>query len=145
MTDYCVRGMTADGGIRYKAAVTTALCEEARMRHDTWPVVTAALGRLLTAGAFFGLNLKGNDTVTLRVEGGGPIGTLLVVSQANGTVRGYVAEPHVDLPREIPGKLPVGKAVGDEGFLYVLKDMGLKEPYTGSVQLLSGEIGDDVA
>ena len=145
MTDYCVRGVTADGSIRYKAAATTGLCEEARKRHDTWPVVTAALGRLLTAASFFGLNLKGDDTVTLRVEGGGPTGVLLAVAQADGKVRGYVQEPHVDLERDVPGKLPVGKAVGDEGYLYVIKDLGLKEPYTGSVQLLSGEIGDDVA
>jgi len=145
MKDYCLRGVTADGQIRYMAALTTGLCEEARRRHDTWPVATAALGRLLTAGAFFGLNLKGEDTVTLRIEGGGPLGSLVVVANAQGNLRGYVTEPHVELEREIKGKLPVGKAVGEHGTLYVLKDMGLKEPYVGSVGLLSGEIADDIA
>ncbi len=145
MKDYCLRGITTDGQIRYMAALTTGLCEEARRRHDTWPVATAALGRLLTAGAFFGLNLKGQDTVTLRIEGDGPLESLVVVADAQGALRGYVAEPHVELAREVPGKLPVGKGVGEHGTLYVLKDLGLKEPYSGSVGLLSGEIADDIA
>lgn len=144
MSDYCIRATGADGRIRCWAAATTNLCEEARSRHDTYPTASAALGRLLTAGVMMGLNLKGEDTLTLRVMGDGPLGAVVVAANARGEVRGYVENPHTHLPSKKPGKLDVGGAVGKEGFLYVIKDLGLKEPYTGSVPLVSGEIGEDV-
>jgi molecular chaperone Hsp33 len=144
MNDYLVRGISADNQFRVFAAITTGLAEEARRRHDTWPVASAALGRALTAGILLGTNLKGDDLLTLRVYGDGPAGAIIVTANAVGEVRGYIQEPHVDLPCAAGGKLPVGEAVG-KGFLYVSKDMGLKEPFTGSVELVSGEIAEDVA
>lgn len=144
MNDYCIRATAAEGRIRCWATSTTNLCEEARHRHDTYPVASAALGRLLTVGVMMGLNLKGQDILTLRVQGGGPVGALVVLANSEGEVRGYVENPHTHLPSKSPGKLNVGGAVGKEGFLYVIKDLGLKEPYTGSVPLVSGEIGEDV-
>ncbi|OPX84913.1 MAG: 33 kDa chaperonin [Pelotomaculum sp. PtaB.Bin104] len=144
MEDYLVRGVGVGGQFRVFAAVTTSLVEEARQRHDTWPVATAALGRVLTAGLLLGANLKGEDLLTLRVYGDGPLGAIIVSATAGGEVRGYVQEPHVDLPCERTGKLPVGEAVG-KGLLHVTKDLGLKEPFTGSIELVSGEIGEDVA
>lgn len=144
MKDYLVRGIGADGQFRVFAATTTELVEEARSRHDTWPVASAALGRALTAGLLLGANLKGDDILTLRVFGDGPLGAVVVTANAAGEVRGYVQEPHVDLPGQVAGKLPVGDAVG-RGYLHITRDMGLKEPFTGSVELVSGEIGEDVA
>lgn len=144
MEDYLVRGVDEDGQFRVFAAVTTNLVEEARQRHDTWPVASAALGRVLTAGLLLGANLKGDDLLTLRVFGNGPLGAVVVSANADGEVRGYVQEPHVDLPPTPTGKLPVGAAVG-QGLLHVTKDLGLKEPFTGSIELVSGEIGEDVA
>ncbi|ATW28520.1 Hsp33 family molecular chaperone HslO [Candidatus Formimonas warabiya] len=144
MSDYCIRATAAEGKVRCWVASTTDLCEEARRRHDTYPTATAALGRLLTAGVMMGLNLKGEDTLTLRVMGEGPLGAVVVVGNARGEVRGYVQNPHTHLPSQRPGKLDVGGAVGKNGFLYVIKDLGLKEPYSGSVPLVSGEIGEDL-
>jgi molecular chaperone Hsp33 len=144
MDDYLLRGIGAKNQFRVFAAITTGLVEEARRRHDTWPVASAALGRALTAGLLLGANLKGDDLLTLRVYGSGPAGPIVVTANAIGEVRGYIQEPHIDLPCTIEGKLPVGAAVG-KGFLYVSKDMGLKEPFTGSVELVSGEIAEDVA
>lgn len=144
MKDYLVRGIGEDGQFRVFAATTTNLAEEARRRHDTWPVASAALGRSLTAGLLLGANLKGDDLLTLRIFGDGPLGAMIVTANAAGEVRGYVQEPHVDLPGTPEGKLPVGAAVG-KGFLHVTRDLGLKEPFTGSVELVSGEIGEDVA
>ncbi|NLJ76504.1 MAG: Hsp33 family molecular chaperone HslO [Peptococcaceae bacterium] len=144
MSDYLVRGVGANKQFRVFAAITTALVEEARRRHDTWPVASAALGRTLTAGLLLGANLKGTDLLTLRILGDGPVGAIVVTAKASGEVKGYIQEPHVDLPSPAAGKLPVGDAVG-QGFLYVTKDMGLKEPFTGNVELASGEIGEDVA
>ena len=144
MKDYLVRGIGEEGQFRVFAATTTDLVEEARRRHDTWPVASAALGRALTAGLLLGANLKGDDLLTLRILGDGPVGAILVTANASGEVRGYLQEPHVDLPCREDGKLPVGSAVG-KGFLYITRDLGLKEPFTGSVELVSGEIGEDVA
>jgi molecular chaperone Hsp33 len=144
MTDYCIRATAAKGQVRCWAAMTTALCEEARKRHDTYPVATAALGRLLTAGVMMGLNLKGEDTLTLRVEGDGPIGSIIVAADAAGKVRGYVQNPHIHVPGKVPGKLNVGGAVGIKGFLYIVKDLGLKDTYTGTVSLVNGEIGEEI-
>ncbi len=145
MEDLCLRGVSEDGSVKLWLAQTTNLCEEGRRRHDAWSVGAAALGRLLTAGVFFGLNLKGEgDSVTLRVNGDGPLGSLAVVAEPDGAVRGFVANPQVDIDRRPDGKLDVGTAVGS-GTLTVIKDMGFGQPYTGTVNLVTGEIGDDVA
>ncbi|MDD4335006.1 MAG: Hsp33 family molecular chaperone HslO [Desulfotomaculaceae bacterium] len=144
MSDYLVRGVGANKQFRIFAATTTDLVEEARRRHDTWPVASAALGRALTAGLLLGANLKGDDLLTLRIFGDGPAGAIVVSANSSGEVKGYIQEPHIDLPCLGEGKLPVGDAVG-QGFLHVTKDMGLKEPFTGSIELESGEIGEDVA
>lgn len=145
MEDFCLRGVSEDGSVKLWLAQTTNLCEEGRRRHDAWSVAAAALGRLLTAGVFFGLNLKGEgDSVTLRVNGDGPLGSLAVVAEPDGAVRGFVANPQVDIDRRPDGKLAVGTAVG-AGTLTVIKDMGFGQPYTGTVNLVTGEIGDDVA
>jgi molecular chaperone Hsp33 len=144
MEDYLVRCVGLNKQFRVFAATTTKLVDEARRRHDTWPVASAALGRALTAGLLLGANLKGDDLLTLRIFGDGPAGAIVVTANASGEVRGYVQEPHIDLPCTKEGKLPVGGAVG-KGFLHVTKDMGLKEPFTGSIELESGEIGEDVA
>lgn len=145
MGDYLVRAVCGEGECRAFAVVTTAIVEEARRRHDTWPVATAALGRAMTAGLLLGANMKGEDILTLRLLGDGPLGAVIVTANAHSEVRGYVQEPHVDLPCTAEGKLPVGEAVGRKGTLYVTRDLGLKEPFFGSVELVSGEIGEDVA
>ncbi|GAB6875834.1 hypothetical protein JCM13210_05600 [Thermaerobacter litoralis] len=142
--DYLVRAVAGDGLVRVLACRTTRLVEEARRRHDTWPTATAALGRVLTATALLAAQLKDDATVTVRVAGSGPLGAILATGEAGGAVRGYVRNPHVDLPLRPDGKLDVGGAVGLPGFLHVTRDLGLATPYTGSVPLVSGEIGDDV-
>ena len=127
------------------AVDTTDIVNRAEQIHKTSAVVTAALGRLLTAGSMMGNMLKGkDDSITLRVNGDGPTGSLIVVSDFNGDVRGYVQNPVVELPLNAKGKLDVGGAVGKNGLLYVLKDLGLKEPFSGSVPLVSGEIAEDI-
>ena len=145
MDDYLVRAVDPEGQFRIIAAVTTNTAEEARRRHDTWPIASAALGRAITAGLLMGASLKGDDLLTLRIQGDGPLGGILVSANGLGEARGYVLEPHVDLPATPTGKLPVGAAVGGHGLLHVTKDLGLKEPFTGSVELVSGEIGEDTA
>ncbi len=141
--DYLVRSIDRDRNFRIFAAVTTGVAETARVRHDTWPVATAALGRVLTGALLLGANLKGQDMITVRVMGDGPLGAIVVSANAGGEVRGYVQEPHVDLPRKVEGKLPVGEAVG-RGTLSVTRDLGLKEPFTGSVEIVTGEIAQDL-
>lgn len=145
MADFVLRGVSEDGSVKLWLAQTTDLCEEGRRRHDAWSVAAAALGRLLTAGVFFGQNLKNeSDSVTLRVNGDGPLGALTVVAGADGTVRGFVGTPHLDIPRREDGHLAVGAAIGN-GTLTVIKDMGFGAPYSGTVNLVSGEIAEDVA
>jgi len=132
------------GQVLAYAAYTRELVGELQRRHDTWPVVTAALGRVATVGAIMASALKHPDhEITLQVQGGGPLGKLLVVASGDGAVRGYATEPHVELPLNAFNKLDVGGAVGQSGSLSVLKDIGLKEPYRGSVPLFSGESGED--
>ena len=144
--DEIVRVLARNAPVKAMAITGTALVERARAIHDTWPVATAALGRLLMAASMMGEQLKEEDgSVTLRVRGGGPLGTLLAVSDSHGNVRGYVDNPAVDVPRKAHAKLDVGAAVGADGELTVVKDIGLKEPYVGSVQLVGGEIAEDVA
>ena len=144
--DEIVRVIAKDAPIKAMAITGTALVERARQIHDAWPVATAALGRLLMAASMMGDMLKEEKgSVTLRVRGGGPLGTLTAVSDSEGNVRGYVQNPAVDVPRKAHAKLDVGAAVGSDGELTVIKDMGMKEPYVGSVQLVRGEIAEDIA
>lgn len=143
MKDYIVRATAANAQIRAFAASTTELVEEARTRHNTSPVATAALGRLLTAGAMMGSMMKNpTDVLTLQVQCGGPIGGMTVTADSRGSVKGYVHNPDVMLPPK-NGKLDVGGALGP-GFLNVIKDMGLKEPYSGQTILQTGEIAEDL-
>ena len=143
MTDYIVRATAADGQIRAFAATTKNTVEEARKRHETSPVATAALGRLLTAGAMMGSMMKNEtDLLTLQVRGDGPLGSMTVTADSKGEVKGYVQNPDVVLPPK-NGKLDVGGAVGI-GLLTVIKDMGLKEPYSGQTILVSSEIAEDL-
>lgn len=138
--------MTADGMVKAVAVSTRDLTERARQIHTTLPVATAALGRTLAAASMMGNALKVEDaSLTLQIKGGGPLGTILAVSDNQGNVRGYVQQPHVDLPLRPDGKLDVGTAVGSDGTLTVIKDLCIKEPYVGSVQLLGGEIAEDLA
>ncbi|MFI3238078.1 MAG: Hsp33 family molecular chaperone HslO [Lachnospiraceae bacterium] len=144
MNDYIVRATAADAQIRAFACSSRELVEYARSQHDTTPVVTAALGRLLTGGVMMGTMLKGEkDVLTLQVHCGGPIEGMTVTADAFGHVKGFVKNPYVDLPLNEKGKLDVGTAVG-LGFMNVIKDMGLKEPYVGQTVLQTGEIADDL-
>ncbi len=140
---YAVRGMTKDGAFRIFAAETRDLVEEARMRHRTTPTATAALGRALTAAALLGLDLK-TGRVMIQINGGGPLGEILAEADAEGNVRGLVQRPHIHLTPQ-KGKLLVGQAVGKDGYISVTRDLGLKEPYQGSVKLISGEIAEDLS
>lgn len=141
--DYAVRATVQGGVLRAFAARTTELVKELQRRHHTWPVATAALGRAVTVGAMMGLMLKGErDRLTIQIKGNGPLGQIVVDADSRGNVRGYVDNPAVDLPLNARGKLDVAGAVG-EGMLYIVKDLGLKEPYRGSVPLVSGELGED--
>lgn len=144
MTDYMVRATAANAQIRAFAATTKELVETARQAHNTSPVVTAGLGRLLTAGAMMGTMLKSDsDLLTLQIKGDGPVHGLTVTADGSGHVKGYADEPQVILPANAKGKLDVGGAVGN-GVLSVIKDMGLKDPYVGQTALQTGEIGDDL-
>ena len=144
MGDYIVRATAADNQIRAFAATTKELVEKARAAHNTSPVATAALGRLLTGGVMMGVMMKGEkDLLTLQVKGDGPLGGITVTADSQGHVKGYVENPDVLLPANALGKLDVGGAVGN-GMLRVIKDMGLKEPYVGQVALETGELGDDL-
>lgn len=144
MADYIVRGTAANNQIRVFAATTRELVEHARAAHGTSPVATAALGRLLTGGVMMGSMMKGEkDLLTLQIRCSGPIQGLTVTADALGNVKGYVYDPTVMLPPNPQGKLDVGKAL-DLGVLSVIKDMGLKEPYMGQTQLVSGEIAEDL-
>jgi len=141
--DVLVRGIAWGGGLRAIAARTTRLAGELQRRHGTYPTATAALGRAATAGAMMGALLKGEEKLTVQVKGDGPLGQIVVDANAKGEVRGYVDNPHVHLPANAQGKLDVAGAVGRSGYLYVVKDLGLKEPYRGSVPIVSGELGED--
>lgn len=140
-----IRCITSNGQVMATALDSTDIVAEAERIHKTSAVVTAGLGRLLTATSIMGNMLKGKDnSITLRVAGGGPIGSIITAADANGDVRGYVTNPIVELPLNDKGKLDVGGAVGKNGNLYVIKDLGLKEPYNGMVPLVSGEIAEDI-
>ena len=146
MADEIVRAMTADGYVKAVAVTGRDLVERARNIHTLLPMATAALGRALLGASMLGDMLKEQKgSLTLQIKGGGPLGTVLAVSDYEGNVRGYVQNPHVELMEKHQGKLDVGAAVGSTGTLTVIKDIGLKEPYVGSIGLFSGEIADDLA
>lgn len=143
--DYLVRGMTMDGFVKVVAIRSTELVRRGAQIQGTTPNATAAFGRALTAGSMMGNMQKvENGSMTLQIRGGGPIGTITVVSDPVGNVRGCVTEPRVPLVEKYPGKLDVGATVGQDGTLTVIRDLQMKEPYIGSTKLVSGEIGDDV-
>lgn len=144
MNDVIIRGMAADNQVRFFAAYTKKLVETAHTIHNTSPVATAALGRLLTAGSIMGSMCKNDsDVLTLQIQCSGPIKGLTVTANAHAQVKGYVNNPNVDLPLSNKGKLDVGKAL-DLGVLSVIKDIGLKEPYVGQTNLVTGEIAEDL-
>lgn len=143
MSDYLVKALAFDGQVRAYAAKTTETVGEAQRRHYTWPVASAALGRTMTAGLMMGAMLKGDDKLTIKIEGGGPLGLILVDSNAKGQVRGYVSNPHVHFDLNENGKLDVRQGVGTEGTLTVVKDLGLRDYFTGQVPIVSGELGED--
>ena len=145
MKDYIVRAMTKDGFVKAMAISSTAIVERARMIHKTTPTATAAFGRVLTAASMMGNVQKvENGALTLQIKGGGPLGTILATSDAVGNVRGYVQNPSITLLEKYAGKLDVGAAVGTDGMLTVIRDLQMKEPYIGTVALVTGEIADDV-
>jgi len=143
MQDYIVKSTVYDGMVRAYAAITTEMVEEARRKQDTWATASAAMGRTLTITSMMGAMLKGEDTITVKVEGDGPLGAVIADGNAKGTVRGYVINPHVDFPLNAKGKLDVRRAVGNEGTVSVVKDLGLKDYFTGQVPIVSGEISED--
>lgn len=143
MSDYLVKALAYDGQIRAYAVRTTEVVSEAQRRHQTWRTASAALGRSLTAGVMMGAMLKGEDKLTIKIDGGGPIGVILVDSNAKGDVRGYVSNPQVDFEANEHGKLDVRRAVGTEGTLSVVKDTGLRDFFSGLVPIVSGELGED--
>ena len=143
MNDYMVRAIAAHDQIRAFAITDRGVVETARKDHDTWPVTTAALGRTLSAGLMMGFMMDGdNDEITVQLIGDGPAGGVTVTADSHGHAKGFANNPHVDLPEKSPGHLDVGGAIG-KGYLRVIKDMGLKEPYSGSINLVSGEVAED--
>jgi len=145
MNDYLVRGMSMDGFVKVVAIRSTEMVRRGAQIQGTTPNATAAFGRALTAASMMGNMQKvENGSMTMQIKGGGPIGSITCVSDAVGNVRGYVLEPKVPLVEKYPGKLDVGATVGTDGTLTIIRDLQMKEPYVGSVELVSGEIGDDV-
>jgi len=143
--DYIQRAITGDGAVRAMAAITTDMVNAAQKTHNLSKTTTAALGRTLTAAALIGCTMKGeNDSLTIQIDGGGPAGKVIAVSDSRANVKGYVSNPDAEVPPK-NGKLDVGGVVGRAGMLGIIRDMGLKEPYVGKVTLATGEIGDDIA
>ncbi|WP_421655495.1 Hsp33 family molecular chaperone HslO [Leptothermofonsia sp. ETS-13] len=146
MADQLIRATAAKGGIRAVGAITTQLTHEAKQRHKLSYVATAALGRTMTAGLLLASSMKRNGSrVTIRIQGDGPLGRIVADSGLDGTVRGFVDYPEVELPPTDTGRFNVGTAVGHLGYVYVLRDEGVETPYTSTVELVSGEIGEDIA
>lgn len=141
--DYLIKAIAYDGKVRAYAARTTDMVNEAQRRHDTWPTASAAIGRTMTASLMLGAMLKGEDKLTVKIEGGGPIGAIVADANAKGEVRAYVSNPHVHFGLNEQGKLDVRRAVGTDGTLSVVKDLGLRDYFTGQVEIVSGELGDD--
>lgn len=146
MKDYLIRGMDKHGRIRVFVASTTKMVEDARRTHNTSPTATAALGRTLTAGVIMGSMMKNSqDVLTLKIAGDGPGGNIYVVSKNNGRVKGYIDNPSADVPSRVDGKLDVGKLVGKNGTITTVMDLGLKDPYIGQSNIVTGEIAEDLA
>lgn len=143
MTDYLVRAIGYNGQVRAFAARTTATVGEAQRRHQTWPIVSAALGRSMTAAVMMGAMLKGEDKLTVKIEGNGPIGPMIIDADAKGDVRGYVTNGQVHFDLNEQGKLDVRRAVGTEGMLTIVKDLGLRDMFSGQTPIVSGEIAED--
>ena len=143
--DKIISCLAYNGKVNIRCIKSTNMVEEARKIHDLSPTATAALGRLLTITSLLGKEMKGEKgTITTQVKGNGPIGNMTVVADNNGNVKGYVSNPQIDLPlNEENGKINVGKAVGNQGMIYIIKDIGLKEPYVGMTPIVSGEIAED--
>ncbi|MCM3342268.1 Hsp33 family molecular chaperone HslO [Paenibacillus sp. MER TA 81-3] len=141
--DKLIRGIALGGKVRIFAVRTTQLVDELQRRHGTYPTATAALGRTVTAAAMMGAMMKGEEKLTVQVKGDGPIGQIVADANARGEVRGYVTHPQVHLASNEQGKLDVAGAVGRDGFIHVMKDLGLKEPYRSSSSIISGELGED--
>ncbi|KPU42199.1 33 kDa chaperonin [Oxobacter pfennigii] len=145
MKDRIIRGTAAGGELRFFAAITTQIVEEARKIHNTTPVASAALGRMMTAASMMGTMLKNDrDRLTVQINGGGEAGQIVTVSDNKGNVKGYISNPNIARPLNAEGKLDVGGAVGTDGRLTVIRDLGLKEPYVGYVPIISGEIAEDI-
>ena len=146
MKDYIIRGTSKDESVRFFSCITTNMVEEARKIHNCSAVSIAALGRMLTAGSMMGTMLKSeNDTLTLQINGKGPAGSIVIISDYTGNARGYITNPNVELMHRENGKLDVGRAVGVDGVLTIIKDLGMREPYVGQIPIVSGEIGDDIS
>lgn len=143
MNDYLVKALAYDGQVRAYSARTTETVSEAQRRHYTWPTASAALGRSMTASVMLGAMMKGEEKLTIKINGGGPLGTILVDANAKGEVRGYVSNPQTHFDLNAQGKLDVRRAVGTEGTLSVSKDVGLLQPFVGQVPIVSGELGED--
>ncbi|GGH87969.1 33 kDa chaperonin [Pullulanibacillus pueri] len=143
MNDYVVKALACDGNVRVQAIRSTEMVGEAQRRHHVWPTASAALGRTMTAATMLAVQLKGDDKLTVTIEGGGPVGAIIVDANAKGETRGYMSNPQVHFDLNQQGKLDVARAVGTNGYLSIVKDLGLKEDFTGRVPLVSGEIGDD--
>lgn len=144
--DKLVRATANNGDIRIIAAITTEMVEKASKIHNCSPTASAALGRMLTAGSLMGAMLKSeNDSLTLQIDGGGDAKGITVTTHSDGNIKGYIGNPNVDLPLNAKGKLDVGGAIGKNGYLKIIRDMGLKDPYVGQTPICTGEIGDDLA
>lgn len=143
MGDYLVRAIGFNGQVRAFATRTTDTVAEAQRRHNTWPIVSAALGRTMTASVMMGAMLKGDDKITVKIEGNGPIGPIVVDADAKGDVRGFVTNPHVHFELNDHGKLDVRAGVGNEGALTIVKDLGMRDMFSGQTPIISGEIAED--
>ena len=143
MSDYLVKALAYEGFVRAYAVNATATIAEAQRRHDTWNTSSAALGRTMIGALMLGATLKGEDKMTVKIEGNGPAGAIVVDSNGKGEVKGYIKNPHISLPLNEVGKIDVRGAVGTEGMFTVIKDLGLKEPFSGQTPIVSGEIGED--
>lgn len=143
MSDYLVKALAYEGFVRAYAVNATETIAEAQRRHDTWNTSSAALGRTMVGALMLGATLKGDDKMTVKVEGNGPAGAIIVDSNGKGEVKGYIKNPHISLPLNTVGKIDVRGAVGTEGLFTVIKDLGLKEPFSGQTPIISGEIGED--
>lgn len=143
MNDYLVKALAYEGFVRAYAVNATETVAEAQRRHDTWNTASAALGRTLVGGLMLGATLKGEDRLTVKIDGDGPAGAIVVDSNGKGEVKGYIKNPHISLPLNEIGKIDVRGAVGTEGMFTVIKDLGLKEPFSGQTPIVSGEIGED--